>query len=231
MQMRSESQINIPESSQQTILPHPQRLSMLAALAIAGQVILLASAWLLPFVSEYSLIGDNISELVLGRFGFVQTAAFVIAGVGTLGLVYALRKLTAGSWGSLTGSLLVGIYGAGAVLSAIFPTDRVDSPADIASLSTTGTIHSTVALISFVCIIVGMFVLTRTFAGDARWRAITIWSGLCAAGALPMFLTQSQGPRVGLMQRLLVLFVSAWLILVAFRIRALVASGETGRTS
>jgi hypothetical protein len=75
-------------------------------------------------VSEYGVVRDHVSELTLGRFGFVQTAAFLMAGLGTLGLAVAIRRLTAGSRGSLTGSLLVGMYGAGAVLSAIFPTDR-----------------------------------------------------------------------------------------------------------
>jgi uncharacterized protein DUF998 len=141
-------------------------LSLLAALAIVGQLVLLASALLLPIWSQYGLIRDNISELALGRFGFVQTAAFVIAGVGTLGLAFAIRQLTKGSWGSRVGSLLIAVYGAGAILSAVFPTDRIDSPTDMSSLSATGAIHIAVAIASFLSVIVGMFVLTRTFARE-----------------------------------------------------------------
>ena len=55
---------------------------------------LLASAWLLPFASEYSLIGDNISEMALGRYGFVQTTAFLISGLTTVGLAFAIQQLT-----------------------------------------------------------------------------------------------------------------------------------------
>src|SRR5690606_32704553 len=72
--------------------------------------------------------------------------------------------LTVGAWGSLFGSLLIAIYGVGAILVGIFPTDRIDSPADVWSQSTTGMIHMTVALVSFLCVIVGMFALTRTFS-------------------------------------------------------------------
>ncbi len=43
----------------------PQWLSQPAILAIVGQGFLFASAWLLPLASEYSLVGDDISELVL----------------------------------------------------------------------------------------------------------------------------------------------------------------------
>jgi hypothetical protein len=196
---------------------------MLAALAIAGQVLLLASAWLLPFVSEYRLVDDTISELVLGRYGVVQTAAFVIAGLTTMGLAFAVRTLTAGSWGSVVGSLLVAVYGAGALLSAIFPTDRIDSPADMWPQSATGTIHTIVAIVSFLGVIVGMFVLTWTFARAARWRSLAFWSGLCASGALSLLFAQAEGRWVGLMQRLLVAVIAAWLILVAIRVRSIAA--------
>ena len=119
-----------------------KRLSQLALFAILGQVVLLASAWLLPLVSEYRLVGDNISELALARWGFILTVALALSGLGVVGLAYVIRRLTAGSRGSLVGSLLIGIYGAGAVIVAIFPTDRIDSPADVWSQSTAGWIHS-----------------------------------------------------------------------------------------
>lgn len=205
------------------IYGNQQRLSVLAALASVAQIILLATAWLLPLVSEYRLMGDNISELVLGRYGFIQTAAFLIAGFGTLGLAFVVRKLTIGSWGSLIGSLLLAINGAGTFLVAFFPTDRIDSPADLESLSTTGMIHITLALASFVCIIAGMFVLTWTFKRRAEWRSLTLWSALFAASALSLFFAQTQGPLVGLMQRLLVTTIVVWLVLVAFGARSIIA--------
>lgn len=212
---------------------YPQRLALLAVLAIVGQIILLASAWLLPGVSEYSLMGDNISELVLGRYGFVQTLAFLIAGIGTLGLAFAIRELTAGSWGSLTGSLLIGIYGAGAILSAIFPTDPINSPTDVWPQSTTGTIHIIVSIISFLCIIVGMFVLAWTFSRQARWRSLSpwFWSATLPGSALSLFFAQAEGPWGGLLQRLLVTAISIWLILVALRVRSIAAAEEMGTAS
>ena len=203
-------------------------LRSLATAAIAGQFFLLASALLLPLVSEFSLIGDTMSEVVLGRFGWVQTVAFVAAGVGTLALAYALRKLTAGTWGSRVGSLLVGVYGVGAVLIAILPTDRIDSPADMAALSTAGLIHVAVSLVSFVCMIIAMGVFTRTFALDCRWRSLMPWLVLLPTSAFSLLLGQSEGPRTGLMQRLMVGVIAAWIVVVAVRIRVIVASAETG---
>jgi hypothetical protein len=205
-----------------TVVQRSQRLSRLAALAIAGQLVLAASALLLPIWSEYGLIGDNISELALGRFDFVQTAAFLLAGLGTLALAFAIRTLTAGSWGSRVGSLLIAIYGAGAILSAIFPTDRIDSQADLSSLSVTGAIHVAVAIASFACVIVGMFVLIRTFAQAHRWRSFSRLSVFFPSSALALMIVQQEGPLIGLLQRLLVAVISAWLILVALNVRSIV---------
>jgi hypothetical protein len=196
-------------------------LALLATLAIVGQVVLLASALLLPLVSEYSLSGDTMSELVLGRFGWVQTVAFIVAGLGTLALAYALRQLTAGTWGSLVGPLLVGVYGVGALLTAVFPTDRVDTAADVWAQSTTGMIHLGISLISFPAMIVAMFVLVRTFHLEPRWRSLSPWIALFPVAALALFLLQSATPWVGIMQRLLVAAIAGWMVVVVARILAL----------
>jgi hypothetical protein len=207
---------------QPTVRRPARQLSLLATLAIVGQLALAASALLLPVWSEYGLTGDNISELALGRFGYLQTAAFLAVGLGTLGLAYLIRRLTAGSGGSLIGSVLIAVYGAGAIGSAVFPTDRIDSPADLSSLSATGAIHIGIALASFVCAIAGMFVLTRTFARDDRWRSFPRWALGFPTAALVLLFLQADGPLVGLMQRLLIAMFSTWLILVALHVHATV---------
>ena len=207
-------------------------MSQLAGLAIVGLVVLNLVAWLLPLVSKYSVIGDNISELVLGRFGFVQTAAFLLAGVGILGLAYVIRTLTRGNWGSLVGSLLIAIYGAGAIVIAIFPTEQVDTAADVWSQGAAGTIHVVAALVSFLCAVAGMFILTHgTFRRAAGWCTLPIWvMALFPSGALALLLGQSEGPWVGLMQRMLVGVISAWLIVVAIKARSIADAEEIRHT-
>jgi hypothetical protein len=210
--------------SERTEFQNSHWLSQLAILAIVGQVILFASAWLLPAVSEYSLLGDNMSELVLGRYGFIQTIAFLVAGVGTLGLAYAIRQLTKGTWGSLVGSLLMGLYGLGAILVAIFPTEQVDTAMGVWTQSAAGMIHMLVALISFPGMVIGMFILTRTFGLIPAWRSIMRLSVIFPAGSLGLLVVQGEGPLVGLLQRLLVAVISGWMILVALRVRKITES-------
>jgi len=201
-------------------------LPQFAIFAVVGQLILLASAWLLPAVSEYHLVGDNISELAIGQYGFLQTLAFVISGLGVLALAYAIHRLTAGIRGSLLGSVFIAIYGLGALVVAIFPTDRIDSKADVWSQSTTGWIHSITAFVAYLSVITGMLILTWTFARDARWRSLVVGSALLAGAALALLFVQTEGPWIGLMQRLLITAISGWLIVVALRARTIAAAPE-----
>jgi hypothetical protein len=201
-------------------------LPQLAVLAVVGQLVLLASAWLLPAISEYHLVGDNISELAIGQYGFVQTLAFVISGLGVLALAYGIHRLTAGIRGSLLGSVFIGIYGVGALVVAIFPSDRIDSKADVWTQSTTGWIHSITAFVAYLSVITGMLVLTWTFARDMHWRSLVVGSALLAGAALALLFVQSEGPWVGLMQRLMITAISGWLILVALRVRSVAAASQ-----
>jgi hypothetical protein len=138
-----------------------QRLSWLATLALASLVRLNASSWLVPLVSEYSLLGDYIGELALGRFGIVQTPALLVVGLGTVALAIAIRELTRGNTGSLAGSLLLAIYGASAILAAIFPSDRIDAASAVWTQSSSGTIHLVATLAGFLCGVAGMSLLTH----------------------------------------------------------------------
>jgi hypothetical protein len=89
------------------------RLDLFARLALAGVACFVASALLLPLFSEYTLTGDYVSELAIGRFGFVQTIAFLAFGLASLALAAGIRRATRGSWGSLVGSVLFGLLGVG----------------------------------------------------------------------------------------------------------------------
>lgn len=205
----------ITHTTQPTARP-PTFAVLSGTAAITGQVILLLSAWLLPAVSEYDLTRDYISELALGLFGWIQTAAFALSGLGVVALAIALDRDELSGRGSRLGPILIAIYGSGAILSALFPTDPVDGPPDFGSMTTTGLVHVTVAAVSFLSALAAMLLLSRTFSRDPRWRAIWPWSLTLAIVALPAFLVSG----TGLGQRLLVTVIAAWIVLVAQRLRS-----------
>jgi hypothetical membrane protein len=110
----------------------------------------------------------------------VQTLAFLVAGFGTLGLAFAMRKLIAHSRASTIGISLLAVYGVGALLVAIFPTERVDGPADVWPQGIVSTIHIVASFVSFIGLTIAMLVCAWVFANRTHWRPITRWSG-CSA--------------------------------------------------
>lgn len=192
----------------------------LVFLALLGPAWSVATAWLLPAVSEFTLLGDNISELALGRYGFLQQAAFVVAGFGAVSAAEVIRRTTGEAPGSLLGSILVAIYGIAAFAMVLFPTDPIDDPSDVRSLSPAGMVHVIGAGIGFLSVLVAMSVLTWSFRRDTRWRPLTPWIALFPAATVVLLAVQAEGPLVGLLQRLLLATISAWLVLIVLRARA-----------
>ncbi|CAA9434152.1 MAG: hypothetical protein AVDCRST_MAG22-3515 [uncultured Rubrobacteraceae bacterium] len=190
--------------------------NLLARTALAGAAFFAAYVLLLPIFSEYTLAGDYISELAIGRFGFVQTLAFLAFGIGSLALAVGLRRATKGSWGSVVGSVLFGLFGVGVVVDAIFPIDRGGMQPETVA----GTVHILAALVAFVCAILAMFVLTRTFKQDAGWQPHWRLSAALATVALVAFFLPSDGAWAGIFQRLFVGITIAWMVLTAGGLRS-----------
>ena len=121
---------------------------------------------------------------------------------------------------------MVAVYGAGAILSAVFPTDRIDSPTNMSSLSASGAIQIAVAIASFLGIFVGMFILTRTFSKEPGWGLFWRLPVFFPAGSLALIIVQQEGPLIGILHRALMILISAWLILVTLRVRSIVTPGR-----
>ena len=200
-----------------------RRLDLFAKAAFGGAACFVASVLLLPIRSEYTLAGDYISELAIGRFGFVQTLAFLALGIGSLALAAGIREATRGSWGSLVGTVLFGLFGIGVLVDAFFPIDRGGMQPE----TVVGTVHILAALVAFVCAVLGMFVLTRTFKRDARWGSYWRLSLALAVAALVAFFLPSEGAWTGIFQRIFVGIIIAWMVLAALRLRSLAGDAPT----
>ena len=154
----------------------------------AGQCLAVAAT------SEFSLIGDNISELVLGREGGVQTLAFLVCGLGTAGLAIVLRMFTRGLSSSAVMSTLLLLNGLGLVVAGLVPTDRIDSPADMLTLSSGGLVHLAAAFVGLVSAVLAMFVGSWVFGRDCDWHPLVLWSVLLAGGSLALLFAADSGP-------------------------------------
>lgn len=226
------------------LLDRVRWLRALAVLGVCGPTFFVAVVVLLPFFQpEYSSFSDPISSLLIGRYGYVQSAAFFIAGLGSFALIIGIRAATRGSKGRRSGSALIGLWALGFALAGILPTDDEGQPLDAAR-----TFHQTVAALAFVSVVAGMLVLSRLFAWDARWRSfypLSLALGFAALVGLVDLVTVTAGlvdlaavvgpvarsfEGYGVIQRIFVGTVMLWMMLAAIRLYS-IAKGERFTTS
>jgi len=197
-----------------------RRLFWVVIAGVALYVLLDAIAQLLP--PHYSPIRDAESDLAVGPYGYVMTVNFLNRGFLSIVFLYALGKFTTipGEFTSpeavrrlRSGRLGLWVWGAGAVLLAIFPTDVPATP-----VSWHGAIHLVVAIVAFVGGALGTLLLSlhfsesRTLRG-ARQPALVI----AALSVVFLFVTLgSTGSHIGgLTERLFLGSVLLWILYVS----------------
>lgn len=115
-------------------------------------------AQLLP--PHYSPISQAESDLAVGAFGYIMTINFLNRGLLSLAFIFAfistLNMIGVSRSQFRTGIYLLGIWGTGAILLAIFPTDVPATP-----ISWHGAIHLIVALIAFIAGAFGTLEISR----------------------------------------------------------------------
>lgn len=222
--------------------PRARQLGVLAALGVFGQVVFFLAVALLPlFQPGYSSFDDPLSALLIGPYGFLLTGAVFVTGLGSLALAIGIRKTTRGTRGSLLGSALIGLRGIGIAIAGIVLTDPEGNPTE------TGLhLHALSAGVSLSAALLGILVLSRVFAREARWSAFypvslalgfaavvglidlaAIWVGLHDFREVvgPSVLSSFSG--LGLMQRMFVGPLEVWMLLTAARLRSIAKDGDS----
>ena len=113
---------------------------------------------------------------------------------------------------------MVGLFGINVFLAGIVPTDAIDAGGRVLSPTVVGTIHIVVSALAFLSIIAAMFVLSRTFKQNIRWRSFWPISLVLAFAAFVTFFLTSDGQWTGLYQRVFIGTIVLWLILAAIRL-------------
>ena len=182
-----------------------------------------ATAALHGFQPSLSPRDEAVSYYAHGTGGALLTAGLLALGLASIALVAALGYSVDGP-GARVGRWLLGIWGLGVVLGAIFPADppgRWHAPPSVA-----GIIHGNAALAAFVALPAGALCLARSFRRDPRWaswaRLLSALAVACAASLLLFFASLvpvlvRPGPPVllGLSERVLLALYVAWLAAAA----------------
>jgi hypothetical membrane protein len=164
-----------------------------------------------------------ISVLSIGEIGFVQKAAFMIAGGLTVVAAFALRSALRGTPAGRFGPLLIGAFGLGLALSGLFDVDPSEGappesiPVSPADYSWHMYAHNLSSMLAFVCLSVACFVFVRRFQRQRAfgWAAA---SGFVGTATFVLFFLPVGSPSLRL--AIATLFMFAWLTAVLLRVRA-----------
>ncbi len=166
----------------------------------------------------------SMNHYALGRYGFLQTVAFVALGLASLALCAGLSPPTRPAPRWHAGRLLLATWSLGVLVAAAFPVDAGEA-------SVAGQVHGAASGLSFLAVIAAMFVLGAAFADLASWasfsRRSTELAGVSAAAFLVAGATT--GSLVfGVAQRVFVGAVAAWLMLTALRLTSMTRPTKDG---
>lgn len=215
---------------------------VLGTVAIAGLATFVAIFAAMHLIqTDLNPVASFGSDYALGRAGWLMQLGFMSAGIGVLSLALGLRgSLALGARRRLAVGL-VAAAGVGFVGSGLFSTDP---PLDdgTTGYTTEGTLHDLAGMVLFLSLIIGTFVLARVFRRDPRWaRMAPVAKGFAWASLAGLIVTLIAGEAgtppdegvVGLVQRVFIVIIVAWLLLVSSRVRELGAAqaptiGTTG---
>lgn len=180
----------------------------------------------------YSAWRNFVSDLSAGPGGWVQITSFLLCGACVFSFAFGLRRMFPSGRGSLWGPLLLGIFGISLIIAGAFVTDPSlgYAPAGVAAAQTLhGTIHGINAPIAFGSLAAAVFVLTRRFADNPRWRGWAWYSLLTASTLLVTFVaclvvaTLDQkgiwpNSPTGLLERIAIIVGWGWIAALATRL-------------
>jgi hypothetical membrane protein len=195
------------------------RARSLFAATIAGialYLVLDAIAQSLP--PHYSPISQAESDLGVGPYGYVMAVNFVNRGVLSLLFVYGLALSLPKGAGYRNGLALLGIWGVGALVLSVEPTD-VSGPATVH-----GVIHLVVAILAFLAAALGILSLSGGFRRDPSLQSIARFARPVSVLALLFLVLLYGGPFIlphamarvgGLVERIFIGLVLFWMLTVS----------------
>jgi uncharacterized membrane protein YidH (DUF202 family) len=151
----------------------------------------------------YDVRSQAVSELALGRAGWLMAVAFCALALGT----GALSFLAYGVTRSRTATGLLAFAAALTALAAFVHADG-----EHAKSTLHGQIHQVAGVLTFVSIAVGMFVLVRPLRRRPAWRRLGTLTLVMACLTVPaFFLVPVLGQHeFGIAQRVLLGLLIAW---------------------
>jgi hypothetical protein len=162
----------------------------------------------------YDPMQRTISELSVGRYGYLQISAFVALGLSLVALPMGLWRRVRVTILSRAGLGLILIGGVASFVAAAFPTDLRNA----AIVTVAGQVHQISASIGYSCLILAMLLLSWHFRRDLHWHTFHLTSSLLTLVGLSMLLAMAatgNSDVAGLLQRVMAAALLTWVALTA----------------
>jgi Protein of unknown function (DUF998) len=216
--------MNSPSTRREVSLGEDQRSASragtFALLTILGIFLYVAIDVIAQILSPYNPIRQAESDLAVGYpFSWLMTLNFVIRGLLSFALITGLIASASFTRPPRLGLVFLGIWAAGALLLALFPTDLPGKP-----VTAHGAIHLIVALVAFISVVVGEILISRQFAVARPALSLAILTLIACALTFLGAVTPGLRHVPGLSERVFLGLALLWMLVVAFRLRALPAS-------
>jgi hypothetical protein len=184
-------------------------------IVVLGVLVFLAVVLALPGLKGdgYSAFEDSISEGALGRYGLLQTLAFVVLGLTSLVLARIVAAGTRGRRGKAAAVLLL-VWSLGVLLCAVFEIDE-----GAMGETTEAKVHLAAALAAFVAALAATWLTTFAVRRDPDHLGMFGWSLPLAVLTTLTFLAAGAAPQDsswgGLAQRAFIAVLLLWMAAAA----------------
>ncbi len=174
-----------------------------------------------PLRPDLNPVTHAVSNYAVGPFGLLMTSAFFMLALSEFALAQGLVRGLAGSRRAIVSVALLNLAAVGLVVTGLFHSD-VNVPRPPASAS--ALVHWTGAGISFLSLMISIFLLSGCFKDDARWQSIYrlsyVWGAgivlaLAAYGALAIIDWTGIGERIYIATSIL------WLLFASLKLRTI----------
>jgi hypothetical membrane protein len=195
-------------------------------LAICGIVapVVMLGLWITASLVRpgYNQLTQYGSELGTGPNAIIMNVNFFVTGLLIIAFAAGLFKGIPGKRWLAIGSLLLGTFGVGEVLTALFPCD---AGCPIAAQSISQLAHNMDAVVAFIALALAPVMVSIGLKNHNYWKPYQTYSlttGLSAIGLLTIFSASALGYLgfVGLLQRLFLAGPFLWIEVIAMRLLA-----------
>jgi hypothetical membrane protein len=182
-------------------------------------VVLIVLGFIKPGFNQLTQAG---SSEAIGQYGWVQIANFIVLGVALVVFAFGLWLGFGDRLYGRIGSVLMAVAGVGLVGSGVFVADGGNR-----AVSFHGNMHMTFGSVLFLSLFIAGFVYARRFWNDRRFAIYSMATALFIPASFALTFVVPPG----LSQRVMLIIVWTWIIVLGLRLRKSSAAPSEGSNS